>query len=312
MNITTVMVTFNRLELLKKAISSYERQSLLPETMIIIDNCSTDGTKKFLENWKSKGASFKKRVVYLPQNIGGSGGFHRGLQEALQTNAEWCWIADDDAFLDEHAFEKLEEFIRNHPKLAYGAAALCSSVVNDPVSNRIETGHRRRLHCKNGIPRQTLVPEKEYQKEYFSVDLFTYVGSMIRMDSLKKVGLPQKDLFIYYDDLEHSYRIGKQGPIYCIPSSKVYHSAAKHEEVYGTTWRSFYQSRNSLMFLKWHFPKAYKRIVYKRYLQKILLTPLRMYKNKNQMDFDAMKAAQKGQLGISEKYYIGWKLNDGQ
>ena len=42
MKIGVVIVTYNRLEKLKKCLSAYERQAFLPVFLHIVDNCSTD------------------------------------------------------------------------------------------------------------------------------------------------------------------------------------------------------------------------------------------------------------------------------
>ena len=51
-DIGCVIVTFNRLEKLKKTLNIYARQSLLPLYLIVVNNASTDGTDKYLEEWK--------------------------------------------------------------------------------------------------------------------------------------------------------------------------------------------------------------------------------------------------------------------
>lgn len=309
MKIATVMVTYNRIEDLKKAISSYESQTCLPEAMIIVDNCSTDGTKEFLDSWQEKINGFEKIVIHLSSNIGGSGGFYTGLRRARETDADWYWIADDDAFLDNNALEELKKFATEHPDLSEKASALCAGVLASKDNPTLVLGHRRRIDRKAV---QTIVREQEYQKDYFEINLFTYVGSMIRASAIKQVGLPRKDLFIYYDDLEHSYRLNKAGKIFCIPSSKVFHNTMKHEEAYGSNWRSYYQSRNSMLFLKWHFPTVFKKRLWRRYFQRILLMPIGKYSQKNKLDWDAAKDAKTEKLGISDKYYIGWKAEAGR
>ena len=42
--IAAVIVTYNRLTKLKKALASYEQQLHKPNYMVIVDNASTDGT----------------------------------------------------------------------------------------------------------------------------------------------------------------------------------------------------------------------------------------------------------------------------
>lgn len=307
MKIATVMVTYNRLECLKRAILTYEQQSYLPQYMIIVNNSSTDGTKEYLDEWEKKKCDIEKKVIHLSSNIGGSGGFYEGLKYAQTTKAQWYWIADDDAFLKEDAFERLAKFYFKNKNVVKDTAALCSAVMEEQESNKISICHRRRNRVRFGCPKESVPFEEEYVAPYFEIDLFTFVGALINAEVSKKVGLPEREFFIYHDDIEYSYRVRKEGKILCIPDAIVYHNAASHEEEYGTTWRSYYMSRNWLMYYKWHFPVAYYRIIVKRYLQRILLKCIGKYSTKNQLDFDAMCDARKNKLGISEKYYIGWK-----
>lgn len=48
MKLHTVFVTYNRLELTKRTISSYLDTVALPHTMTVVDNASTDGTREWL------------------------------------------------------------------------------------------------------------------------------------------------------------------------------------------------------------------------------------------------------------------------
>ena len=54
-DIGAVIVTFNRLEKLKKALESYEKQTLLPKYIIVVDNASNDGTVEILKDYRNKG-----------------------------------------------------------------------------------------------------------------------------------------------------------------------------------------------------------------------------------------------------------------
>lgn len=47
----TVFITYNRLDLTKQAIESYLATVSVPYTYLVVDNCSTDGTKDWLLDW---------------------------------------------------------------------------------------------------------------------------------------------------------------------------------------------------------------------------------------------------------------------
>lgn len=89
--ITAVVVTFNRLKLLQRVIASLQKQSVHIHDIIIVNNGSTDGTKEWLDKQN------KLHIIHQ-ENVGGSGGFYRGIQEASKTECDWIWCMDDDVF----------------------------------------------------------------------------------------------------------------------------------------------------------------------------------------------------------------------
>ena len=75
--IIAVVVTFNRLQLLQRVILSLQKQSVAINKIIVVNNGSTDGTKEWLDGQS------ELHVIHQ-ENVGGSGGFYRGIQEASQ------------------------------------------------------------------------------------------------------------------------------------------------------------------------------------------------------------------------------------
>ena len=81
MKIATIIVTYNRIELLKKSISAHLSQSKQSDVILVVNNASTDGTAIYLSELENR---FKNiRVVNLKENTGGAGGFYHGLSFLL-------------------------------------------------------------------------------------------------------------------------------------------------------------------------------------------------------------------------------------
>ena len=109
-NVAAVVVTFNRLEKLKKVLASLESQTFLPKALIIVDNASTDGTADYLHEYQdafSLKGKVELRIVTLPKNVGGAGGFSAGMREGYQMGLDYVWIFDDDGYPEPDALEKL-------------------------------------------------------------------------------------------------------------------------------------------------------------------------------------------------------------
>lgn len=257
MKIAAVVVTYNRLEKLKKALEAYEVQERPVDDLIIVDNCSTDGTRDYLRDWENEKGMSKRHVIYMNENLGGSGGFHDGCKFALTLTPDWILVADDDAYPDKQIFSIFSTYISNHNIDCI--SSICSTVVNS--DNTIACYHRRILEVKRHykiVSRNST--EADYQKESFPISLFSYVGTFMRADSLRKVGLCIRDFFIYFDDSEHSIRMSKTGQIICVPSLKVFHDDAftttKNATGKPLLWREYYGTRNRLYTLLHHYPLA--------------------------------------------------------
>lgn len=73
--VNCVIVTYNRLELLKEALAALELQSYPIQKIIVVDNCSTDETPAFLAE---KAKDNRYVIERLKENVGGSGDFPMG------------------------------------------------------------------------------------------------------------------------------------------------------------------------------------------------------------------------------------------
>ena len=302
MKIAVVIVTYNRLDCLKNALSKYENQTLQPCYMIVVDNASTDGTYEFLEEWLSVESDINKIVVHNPKNTGGSGGFYLGLKESLKYDYDFVFLADDDAYAESDTFEKLFNSceIVNSPN----TAALCTTVIN---KGKIDISHRCRI--KTGIfsVRLKWIQELEYNHEYFKLDIVTFVGAAIKKSIIEKVGLPLKEYFIYYDDTEYFMRINEVGNTFCITKSRMIHDTDGKQSI--NSWKGYYDTRNWIDAVSRHFSIRYlKFATLSSYIRRCTVIAYifrgRDYKFRKMCKI-AIKDAKKHNLGISKDYYPG-------
>jgi len=70
-NIGCVIVTYNRLSMLRKALQAYEALVVKPMYILVVDNHSQDGTREYLEAWQHEKVDYQKIVVTLGENLGG-------------------------------------------------------------------------------------------------------------------------------------------------------------------------------------------------------------------------------------------------
>lgn len=297
MNIDIVIVTFNRLEKLKHTLVCYEKQTIKPRTIIVVNNNSSDGTKEYLDEWKDVKSSFEKHIINLDDNIGGSGGFYEGQKFALGLNPDWIMLADDDAYPAVNMIEEFVKFVSSHN--TNNTAAICAEVLRTDGS--IDTSHRSRYHLVKGLfYERTRSLNEDYDNEWFDIDLLSYVGCFLKKEALINVGLVNPDYFIYSDDSEHSLRLKKYGNIICVPAIKIIHDEQFAKRTDNITWKDYYGYRNEINMLKRHHFIA--AITWTRRQLKLL----KHFPDKKKVYKEAMKDAWFGRLGKHSIYKPGW------
>ncbi|WP_143875493.1 glycosyltransferase, partial [Oenococcus oeni] len=94
-----VMVTYNRLDYLKKSINCLKNNSNYIQRVIIVNNGSNKDTLDYLETLKQENIWI--HVLNFLENNGGSFGFAQGLSYVKEhySDNEWTLIMDDDALI---------------------------------------------------------------------------------------------------------------------------------------------------------------------------------------------------------------------
>lgn len=302
MKIGIVLVTYNRIIDLKNTLRAYEEQNVKPEFVLVVDNNSSDGTKDYLDEWEKQSKDFKHSVLRLTENIGGSGGFYMGMKEAMNTDCDWIFVADDDAVPHPMMLNELVDFANSHVDMMENVSALCTAVNNKGKYSGI---HRCRIRKNIWGYLESYVPENEYKKEYFEIDIYSFVGTMIRKSALMQAGLARKDFFIYNDDYEHAIRVAKTGKIICVTKSIMYHVDNLNYSR-EASWRDYYATRNGVIMHLEHFGtyagfmRAFRRLI-------VGITSVNWKKMK--VICCGIKDGYMRKTGIHPLYKPGWKAS---
>ena len=303
MKYAVVIVTYNRLDLLKECLERINKQIINFFEIVVVNNASTDGTQNFLNNYKQNNL----KIVNLKQNIGGAGGFEEGIKN-LSTEYDYVLLIDDDAMLDENFLFFIEN---NIEKDIYAY----SGTVFKYDSKDIDIKHRRRV--KNSIYlKNESVSLSEYKQDYFYCDIASFCGLVISKEIIKKIGLPIGEYFIWYDDTEYSLRIMKYTRIKNVNKAFLVHKSIDSNQT-KLNWKSYYGLRNFMDCGRKHSKipfmfSLYKYLQYIKYtlksLFKYLLKKDNYYKECANLYKEVLKDSFNHKLGISKKYYPGKKI----
>lgn len=274
--VAAVLVTYNRLSLLKRAIDSLEKQSYRLTNIVIVNNNSTDGTYEYLESIKDT----RIKCLHLETNTGGAGGFSAGIKFAYTFDIDYIWIMDDDAVAEKDALNGLmnADIQLTQQNVKWGF--LCSHVLSEDND------------CMN-VP---AISNKKNSSGYLNwpeyassgiigVDKATFVSVIINRETVKSYGLPVRQMFIWGDDTEYTWRISNNLPCYYVSGSIVYHkrvlakslSLATEDNNIRMPWYG-YLYRNNLYNVRKHGKKA-NYLLYVNFIFKEFVTVLKKSKS---------------------------------
>ncbi|MEM8661151.1 MAG: glycosyltransferase [Pseudomonadota bacterium] len=250
--IVAVIVTYNRLEMLKVALSHTFEKGFYK--VVVIDNCSNDGTQDWLEEQDE--ASLV--VVRSPENVGGAGGFQMGFQYAVENvpEAQWLVCFDDDAHPSNDVVEKFNAMAIPRDVATMAAAVYLPdgriSEMNRPSLNPF--WHVRQLIKTAFKGRQGFhIADEDYLRATaFDIDSSSFVGCFVRLDFIRNgaIGLPRGEFFIYADDIIYVLESRKAGFRHLfVPAITFVHDCqtlVNQKSVYTPLWRAYYTYRNGL------------------------------------------------------------------
>lgn len=202
--VCAVVVTFNRLALLQAALAALRAQTRPPNAIVVVDNGCTDGTTGWLAAELGHDSAGSLHVV-TQENSGSSGGVFAGLKTAFAEGHDWFWVLDDDTIPSPAALEMLlagaDRFSAAHPEKRLGW--LNSLVLWSDGS----------LHRMN---EPKLKPYLDWGPRFLAERCLparwcSFVSVMFTREAIAECGLPLKDMFIWYDDVEYTARIELRG-----------------------------------------------------------------------------------------------------
>jgi GT2 family glycosyltransferase len=298
MKFAVVIVTYNRLSLLNECVERVLSQSYPVEKIVVVNNNSSDGTKEYLDKFISDS---RFHIYNSETNNGGAWGFYKGIEISQNYNCDYILLIDDDAIIENNFFEVMEKYINR-----YSTYDAYSSTVY--VDKTIDIGHRMNLVNKLFI-KFSPVELRKYNEECFECDTATFCGLLLKKDLINKIGLPEKDYFIWFDDMEYCLRILRHTKILNINEAIIQHKTIAPFEKAPITWKNFYGERNYLLMVKKHFSFISYSYVIIRKVAKMFSLKLKclLYKKNYKYNYkllcSAIKEAINGNKGVNYKYF---------
>lgn len=233
MSFAAVVVSYNRIELLKKCLVALENQTRPLDEIIVVDNGSTDGSADYVAAEHPGVTLFRTGA-----NLGGAGGFAWGVEIALAHGHEGAWLMDDDGEPELDAFAPIADvFETAEPRPSFVASLVTAGrgVYNErnPPVVSTDAEQQMRAAALGGV----------------AIVSATFVGVMVNLEVAARTHLPLSDFFIWVDDSEYTRRLSHLGYAITLPTSMINHPNPPSITT-DMGPRLFYYVRNRLWFVK--------------------------------------------------------------
>ena len=239
-----VIVTYNRLSLLKECIIAIQNQTKKLDKVIIVNNGSTDGTTKWLND------QIDLHVINQ-ENTGGAGGFHTGVKFAYENGADWIWLMDDDVKPEENCLQELLKY-RNISKCLHPVRDF-SDNVNYLWGEYLDLKHYKK-HTLSGI--------EINNKEIYFINVGCFEGMLINSEIISKIGFPDSRFFISGDDTIYGYLANQFTNVCCIKSARMIR-AKKSGDLSVSPMYLYYAYRNFHLYEEYYYNFRNKHFSFK-------------------------------------------------
>jgi len=261
-----VIINWNSFDLTSDTLVSLSSTSYKNYDIIVVDNFSTDNSAAQLEK------DFPSIILLRSdENKGFTGGNNLGFDYAINEGYEYVMMLNNDVAVEPDFLEPLVVKLDMDEKIGGVQPLIYFYHDRELIWNA-----GSRYNAIFGIPYILGYYRKDkgqlQRKKQKSIDWITGCAFMIRTEVLKKVGVLKQDFFIYYEDVDLSFRIKEAGYALAYEaSSVVYHKT-------GMSHKSKEKLKEGYLNPKVHYLNARNRLfVLKEYTQKIAIPTVILY-----------------------------------
>ena len=234
--VAVVVVTHNRADLLARMLDGLVAQTWRPDTVIVVDNASGDHTQQVLDR-----DDLPLQVIRSEENVGGAGGFRIGMETAYAAGWDRIWLMDDDVVPAPDCLATVMAV--DEP---------CLMCVREDLEGRLVEKSATAFDLRNPLaikPKtasvETTYGSREAMPPLVEIEVVAFEGLLVRREVVERVGLPDPEFFIFYDDADFALRARKAGfRIWAVRDAVLVRQLAFSQQHALETWKGFYMYRN--------------------------------------------------------------------
>ncbi|MFY0626303.1 MAG: glycosyltransferase family 2 protein [Reichenbachiella sp.] len=216
-SIGIIILNWNSSEVTCNCLMDFVKQGM-NYSIIVVDNGSSDDSVVCIK------AKFPNiTIIESPTNVGFAGGNNLGIRYCLDKGYEYVMLLNNDTLFDEDFVAPMVQFLEQNDEV--GA-----------IQPKIYFNHDRSIIWNGGTKFNPFSGEthtygegKKDNPAYNKIKKVPWITGcciLIRKSVIEKVGLLDEQFFIYYEDVDWSFRVAQAGlKLVYFPKTKIYHIA---------------------------------------------------------------------------------------
>lgn len=238
--------------------------------IVLVDNASSDDSFVRIKNEALKILKDKTKfkIIQNSKNLGFAGGNNVGLRFALDNGAEYVLVLNNDTIVHRNLLLGLIETTENYPTVGAISPKIYFAKGYEFHKERYEKRELGRviwyaggkIDWKNVYATNRGVDEVDrgqYDK-ITKTDFATGACMFLSAKALREVGLFDEKFFMYFEDVDLSCRMRKNGwEVLYSPYGYLWHKVSQSSKV-GGSLADYYLTRNRLLFALRYAPKRTK------------------------------------------------------
>jgi GT2 family glycosyltransferase len=214
-----VVVAYNGSKWIRQCIASLSNSSY-PLNIIVVDNNSQDDTTDIIKK------DFRQvDLILLPENSGFGGANNVGIGKALDKDADFVFLLNQDAWVEPETVEKLLNALRENYQ--YG---IVSALHYTGSGNKLDAGfysYILRDYSKDEIAKAMLLSDSEIKQ----VSFINAAAWLVSRPCFERVGGFSPLFFVYGEDNDYVNRVKFHGlKLGYLSNCKIYHDRETREE----------------------------------------------------------------------------------
>jgi len=252
-NLAIIVVNYNlkndTIECLQSLISANAKI----EQIIVIDNCSSDGSVEGLRD--EFGPCLE--IIIAPENKGYPHALNIGIPRAIEKGAQWVLLMNNDTYVAPDFISELHKSTINYPEYALLGPMILYHEEPDTIWY---LGYRVVPGTLIGVGSYRGHVDKGQFPPIVPIDFMHGCAMMVRSDVFQKIGLFDDTHLIYGDDADFSWRAKLAGyKLAAAPNAKMWHKIARTMGKQKPRTR-YLRFRNTIFFYR-RYAKGFKRFI---------------------------------------------------